>query len=358
MNEKLYSTIELIMSLCFMALGITVMSRSNLFEGYVQYVMIGFVVFKVALLVTRAITYKLNMPFMFVQAGFNLAIIVCLFVFKQANALSFVISTSCFVDLGANLFQSFFFKKSHNEFLRTSFFGIENAIYLILTFVLIFNKDSDLLATGVLFGAIILYKGVAVCLGNNYVRAIIDKSDFGRAVRNVHGLDIFFGLLIIVLMASCVFPYLEPTVFSNYEDALWYCFTLITTIGTGEFVAHTTLGRILSVIIGCYGIVIVSVITSAFIVYLGKAQRKAEKDKAKFDKEDEAMAMNVAGNAPADYSMKKDAKENESVVKTPKVRGGAESKHADKERRATAKTSKPAKKKTDVSSKEKGQGKK
>ena len=334
MNEKTYSTLELILSLAFIALGITVMSRSNLFEGYVQYVMIGFIVFKVVLLATRAITYKLNKPFMFVQVGLNLAIIVCLFVFKQANALSFVISTSCFVDLGTNLLQSFIFKKSNNEFLRTSFFGIENAIYLILTFLLIFNKDSDLLATGVLFGAIILYKGVAICLGNLYVRKLIDMTDFGRAVRNVHGLDVFFGLLIIALMASCVFPYLEPDVFGNYEDALWYCFTLITTIGTGEFVAHTTLGRILSVIIGCYGIVIVSVITSAFVVYLGKAQKKAERDKTKFDaslsKEDEVV-IKIEG-------------EKAARKETPK-------KDKPAEKKATAKSSRPKKAKAASSSK-------
>ena len=84
-------------------------------------------------------------------------------------------------------------------------------------------------------------------------------------------------------MASCIFPYIEPTVFTNYEDALWYCFTLITTIGTGDFVAHTSLGRLLSVIIGCYGIIIVSVLTSSFVVYLGKVHKKGEKDKNKWN---------------------------------------------------------------------------
>ncbi len=283
MNEKAYSVIELFLAMCFMALGIAVMSRSELFEGYVQYVMIGFIAAKIIVIVTKAITYKLNKPFMCVQVGLNLAIIVLLLIFKQVNALSFVASTSCFVDLGVNIIQYFFFKKSDNEFLRTSFFGIENVIYLVFTFVLIFNKDSDLLATGVLFGAIILYKGIAICLGNNFIRSLIDMTDFGKSVRAVHGLDIFFGLLIVVIMASCIFPYIEPTVFTNYEDALWYCFTLITTIGTGDFVAHTTLGRILSVIIGCYGIIIVSVLTSAFVVYLGKVHKKGEKEKNKWN---------------------------------------------------------------------------
>ena len=283
MNEKTYSALELFLSVCFMALGIVVMSRSDLFEGFVQYVMIGFIAAKIFIIVGKAFTYQLNKPFMFVQVALNLAIIVLLFVFEQVNALSFVASTSCFVDLGVNIIQSFVFKKSSNEFLRTSFFGIENTIYIIFTIIFIFNKDSDLLATGVLFGAIILYKGIAICLGNNYIRFLIDKTDFGKAIRSVHGLDIFFGLLIIAIMSSCIFPYIEPEVFTNYEDALWYCFTLITTIGTGEFVAHTSLGRLLSVIIGCYGIIIVSVLTSSFVVYLGKTHKKAEKDKVKWE---------------------------------------------------------------------------
>ena len=80
-------------------------------------------------------------------------------------------------------------------------------------------------------------------------------------------------------MASFIFPYLEPTVFTNPEDALWYCFTLITTIGTGDFVAVTRLGRILSVIIGCYGIIIVSILTSAIVVYINKVQSGNNKKK-------------------------------------------------------------------------------
>ncbi len=107
MNEKTYSALELFLSVCFMALGIVVMSRSDLFEGFVQYVMIGFIAAKIFIIVGKAFTYQLNKPFMFVQVALNLAIIVLLFVFEQVNALSFVASTSCFVDLGVNIIQSF-----------------------------------------------------------------------------------------------------------------------------------------------------------------------------------------------------------------------------------------------------------
>jgi hypothetical protein len=261
-----------------MALGIVVMSRSDLFEGFVQYVMIGFIAAKIFIIVGKAFTYQLNKPFMFVQVALNLAIIVLLFVFEQVNALSFVASTSCFVDLGVNIIQSFVFKKSSNEFLRTSFFGIENTIYIIFTIIFIFNKDSDLLATGVLFGAIILYKGIAICLGNNYIRFLIDKTDFGKAIRSVHGLDIFFGLLIIAIMSSCIFPYIEPEVFTNYEDALWYCFAIVTTIGFGDYAATSTLGRVMSAILGAYGIVVVALITSVVVNFYSEVKKKPEDD--------------------------------------------------------------------------------
>ena len=278
MKIKIYYIIELVLAAIFIALGIVVLTNSEVFANAIQYVMIGFIVAKMASILVRALIFGLNRPFTIVSLCLNAAIIVLLFIFREANALSFVVSASCFVDLTLNILQSILLRKSENEMLRTSFFGIENVIYIIFILMLIFNKDSDLFATGVLFGTIILYKGVALLLENGFVRMLLNKTDFGQALRKVHGLDVLFGLLIIVMMASFIFPYIEPSITDN-EDALWYCFTLITTIGTGDFVATTRLGRILSVIIGCYGIIIVSILTSAIVVYINsiRADKKETK---------------------------------------------------------------------------------
>jgi hypothetical protein len=271
MKVKVFYAIELFLAVCFIALGLVVITNSNFFADAIQYVMVGFIVAKMIVILAKAIVFEMNKVFTVVQLVLNLTIIVLLFVFKNVDALSFVVSASCFVDLTVNILQSIFLKKSENEMLRTSFFGMENIIYIIFIVVLIFNKDSDLLATGVLFGTVILYKGLALLLDNGFIRILLNKTDFGQALRKVHGLDIVSGLLTIVILASFIFPYIEDSI-PNPEDALWYCFTLITTIGTGDFVAKTRMGRILSVIIATYGIIIVAILTSAFVVYVNKIQ--------------------------------------------------------------------------------------
>lgn len=330
MNVKVYSTIELVLAVCFTILGGVVIGRITSFEGYVQYVMVGFVVAKMALIATRSFAYSLNKPFMWVQLGLNALIIILLFVFKQADSLSFVISASCFVDLALNLAQSFVFKKTNPTF-RTSFFGMENVIYLIFVITLIFNKDSNLLATGVFFGTIILYKGISLVLGNDYIQGLIGFTDFGKAIVHIHGLDVLFGLVIIIVLTSCLFPYLEPDVFSNGEDALWYCFMLVTTIGTGDFVATTRLGRILSAIIGCYGIVIVSILTSAIVVYINKMQDKS-KAVAAIAKQEETKVE----EKPAVEKEEKKPEEKKPEPKKATARKAAEKKPAKKAKEVSA----------------------
>ena len=63
---------------------------------------------------------------------------------------------------------------------------------------------------------------------------------------------------------SFIFPMVEETI-PTFWDALWYCFAVITTIGFGDFAAVSIIGRVLTVILGIYGIVIVAIITSVIV---------------------------------------------------------------------------------------------
>ena len=92
-----------------------------------------------------------------------------------------------------------------------------------------------------------------------------------------HTIDSIVGLLAFIIAFSFLFPLFEPTI-PTYWDAMWYCFTVITTIGFGDFAATTLVGRILTVILGIYGIVIVAIITSVIVNYYNEVTAK---DKAK-----------------------------------------------------------------------------
>ena len=99
--------------------------------------------------------------------------------------------------------------------------------------------------------------------------ARIDMPTLKKIVRKTYAAEILFGIVLLIVAFSLVLPYLEEGI-ASFGDALWYCFAIVTTIGFGDFAAVTPLGRILSVILGLYGIVVVALITSIIVNFYGE----------------------------------------------------------------------------------------
>ena len=83
-------------------------------------------------------------------------------------------------------------------------------------------------------------------------------------IRKTYTIEILYGLVTLIFATSIMFLLIEDG-FNNYGDALWYCFAVVTTIGFGDFAATTVIGRILTVILGIYGIIVVALITSIIV---------------------------------------------------------------------------------------------
>ena len=78
--------------------------------------------------------------------------------------------------------------------------------------------------------------------------------------------------MILLLTFAWILTRTEPG-FESFKDSLWYCFATVTTIGYGEFTATTDLGRIISVILGMYGIVAVALITSIIVNFYNEVRK-------------------------------------------------------------------------------------
>ena len=90
--------------------------------------------------------------------------------------------------------------------------------------------------------------------------------------------EILMTLAILIILCSIYFTVVEPNI-TSYVDSLWYSFAVITTIGFGDVYVTTTFGRILSVILGISGIVVVALFTSVIVNLYNDLNRRREDKK-------------------------------------------------------------------------------
>jgi hypothetical protein len=81
----------------------------------------------------------------------------------------------------------------------------------------------------------------------------------------------------LIIAFSIVLPQFDPGI-PSFEDALWYCFAIVTTIGFGDIAAATLPGRVISVVLGLYGIIVVALITSIIVNFYNETKDSGEAD--------------------------------------------------------------------------------
>ncbi len=107
-----------------------------------------------------------------------------------------------------------------------------------------------------------------------------------KIIVSTFSLEILFGLLTTIICFSIVLQTVESGI-TNFPDALWYSFAVVTTIGFGDFTAVTPLGRVLTVILGLYGIIAVAVITSIIVNFYNETSgRRDQKELKEISKEE------------------------------------------------------------------------
>ena len=56
----------------------------------------------------------------------------------------------------------------------------------------------------------------------------------------------------------------EPEI-RTYREALWYCFTAVSTIGFGDVVVHTARSRVLTVLLSIYAVAALAIFTAVVV---------------------------------------------------------------------------------------------
>lgn len=193
-----------------------------------------------------------------------------LVMFAKYNAYIFSISAGIFA---LSIILSRIFRLIENHRTRNIVFNIIIMLFAIGMAVGFFHKvDTDALSSIILAECLF----ISVCA---FVEASIlslsqlKLATLGKIIFRTYALEILFGLLTLIVAASLILMYEEPTM-SYFPDAMWYCFTVVTTIGFGDFAATTLIGRLVTVILGIYGIIVVAVITSIVVNFYNETSGK------------------------------------------------------------------------------------
>lgn len=67
--------------------------------------------------------------------------------------------------------------------------------------------------------------------------------------------------------------WIEPEI-HNYFDALWYCFSVISTIGFGDIVVISIVAKILTILLSFYSIIVFAILTATVVNYFSNSKKQ------------------------------------------------------------------------------------
>jgi len=166
-----------------------------------------------------------------------------------------------------NRFFIMFEKKKVGYYIFNSFV-ILLTIVILLLFLLISVPEMEALSIALLM-MIVLLSSLAEILSFSFSK--IKLKGLIKIIRKTYVFEIFYGLVILIIASSFYFMVMEDSI-PTFWDGLWYSFAIVTTIGFGDFTVVGPISRILSVILGIYGIIVVASITSVIVNYYNEVK--------------------------------------------------------------------------------------
>ena len=98
-----------------------------------------------------------------------------------------------------------------------------------------------------------------------------------KVIRHLNFDRIILGFVVLYVISSAIIMCVEPGI-SSLGDALWYTFVACTSIGFGDFVATTFIGRVLTVMITVLEILLVAMFSGVVVSYYLEIVRATEKE--------------------------------------------------------------------------------
>ena len=118
--------------------------------------------------------------------------------------------------------------------------------------------------------------------GTKVVNRMLSRNQSRQLTVRVAMRGIMVATLTSVLLGGVVMWLVDPKSFPSVGMGMWFALQTVTTVGYGDVVPHTSLGRLFAVLIMLQGIAFVSIvtatITSSFVVQARKQQDAGDED--------------------------------------------------------------------------------
>lgn len=92
-----------------------------------------------------------------------------------------------------------------------------------------------------------------------------------------HTTQILSSYLLFIFVVALVIQLVEPQIHA-YSDALWYCYAVISTAGFGDIVVSTLIGKIASVLLTVYSLIVIALITGVIVNYYNQIIQVRQKE--------------------------------------------------------------------------------
>ena len=99
---------------------------------------------------------------------------------------------------------------------------------------------------------------------------------FWSIVKRCHFEKFLLGFVVCFFAAALIIMLREPGI-NTYGDALWYTFVSCTSIGFGDYTCVTVLGRILTVFLTLYEILLVALLSGIIVSHYLEVIHRREK---------------------------------------------------------------------------------
>lgn len=85
---------------------------------------------------------------------------------------------------------------------------------------------------------------------------------------------ILSGFVIFTLLVAFIISLIEPNI-NSWWDGIWYCYSVISTVGFGDMLVVSVISKILSMLLTVYSVIVIAIITGVIVNFYNES-RKAQ----------------------------------------------------------------------------------